>query len=97
MEHVTHEGVRLAYRDRDGRSGQGCLSGPGSGGGTGSPPPVLLLHGLAGHMGEWDALAELLVIPDAGHDVHLDQPARLHAAATAFLADAEGVAATDHA
>lgn len=38
------DGTRIAYRDRPSLS-----PSPG--------PPVLLLHGLAGHLGEWDDLA----------------------------------------
>ncbi|MFF8381113.1 alpha/beta fold hydrolase [Streptomyces sp. NPDC015661] len=55
---LVRDGVRLSCRDW-GRSG-------------GSGPDTLLLHGLAGHCGEWDALARLL--RDAGHRVvALDQ------------------------
>nr|WSZ16890.1 alpha/beta hydrolase [Streptomyces canus] len=40
------DGTRIAYRDR-----------PGLSPGPGPEPSVLLLHGLAGHLGEWDDLA----------------------------------------
>lgn len=42
---VERDGVRLSCRDW---------------GGSGSGPPVVLLHGLAGHAGEWDDLAQVL-------------------------------------
>lgn len=59
---VVRDGVRLAYRDHR----------PEVPGGGGTRPPVLLLHGLAGHGGEWGATARLLA--GAGHRVvALDQ------------------------
>ncbi|MBA2949723.1 alpha/beta fold hydrolase [Streptomyces himalayensis] len=68
--------------------------------------PALVVRGANGTMPEAETTemrarrpgtTQLAVIPDTAHDVHLDQPTRLHAAATAFLADVEGVAATDDA
>ncbi|MET7735144.1 alpha/beta hydrolase [Streptomyces sp. NPDC005402] len=55
---TTGDGTRVAYRDR-----------PGSVSATGPEPrpSVLLLHGLAGHLGEWDDLAGRL--QSAGHRV----------------------------
>ncbi|MER5307109.1 alpha/beta hydrolase [Streptomyces sp. NPDC002773] len=50
---VREGGVRLLCRDSGGRGGAGA--------------DVLLLHGLAGHAGEWDATARLL--RDSGHRV----------------------------
>lgn len=62
---TTPDGTRIAYRDH-------------------APPhpghrPVLLLHGLAGHMGEWDDLAAHLLA--AGHRV-VTYDARGHGAST---------------
>ncbi|MER5205118.1 alpha/beta hydrolase [Streptomyces sp. NPDC002825] len=55
---LVRDGVRLSCRDWGGSGGSGA--------------DTLLLHGLAGHAGEWDALAPLL--RDAGHRVvALDQ------------------------
>jgi pimeloyl-ACP methyl ester carboxylesterase len=51
---TTGDGTRIAYRDRP-------APGPGP------APSVLLLHGLAGHLGEWDDLAGRLV--SSGHRV----------------------------
>ena len=61
---TTGDGTRIAYRDRPG-PGPGPGSGPGSG--ARPRPSVLLLHGLAGHLGEWDDLAGRL--RSAGHRV----------------------------
>jgi pimeloyl-ACP methyl ester carboxylesterase len=63
----------------------------------GSGPPVVLLHGLAGHSGEWDLVAEALSarfrvvaavavsIPGTGHDLHLERPEALLAVLSDFL------------
>ncbi|MGW4165027.1 alpha/beta fold hydrolase [Streptomyces sp. NPDC004788] len=58
---LVRDGVRLSLRDWGG-------GGRGDGGGQ----PLLLLHGLAGHAGEWDALARLLRA-DGHRVVALDQ------------------------
>ncbi|WP_406126438.1 alpha/beta hydrolase [Streptomyces canus] len=50
------DGTRIAYRDHPSPS-----TGPG--------PSVLLLHGLAGHLGEWDDLARRLESGQSGHRV----------------------------
>ena len=57
---VVRDGVRLVCRDWGDWGGDG--------------PPVLLLHGLAGHAGEWDHLAEglggqhrMLALDQRGH------------------------------
>ncbi|WP_128378647.1 alpha/beta fold hydrolase [Streptomyces cavernae] len=57
MELTTVDGVSLAYRDHRpaGRTAEPAPAEP-------TPAvPVLLLHGLAGHMGEWDALTDRLL------------------------------------
>ncbi|MFE1266428.1 alpha/beta fold hydrolase [Streptomyces sp. NPDC058758] len=58
MSYVTREfvraGVVLSLRDWGGDEGEGGEGGAGERGG------VLLLHGLAGHCGEWDGLARAL-------------------------------------
>ncbi|MEU2076799.1 alpha/beta hydrolase [Streptomyces sp. NPDC013489] len=77
---VVRDGVRLSCRDwgRPGERGeQGEQSDRGEQGGFRGEPggfrgDVLLLHGLAGHAGEWDETARLL--RDSGHRVvALDQ------------------------
>ncbi|MCX4762440.1 hypothetical protein OG562_15935 [Streptomyces sp. NBC_01275] len=92
---TTSDGTHLADRDDE----PAPLLPPSS---PPSPtrPPFLLLHGLAGHLGEWDDLTARLfsdghraVVPNAGHDVHLDQPDQVHEvhevheAVSAFLRD----------
>ncbi|MER5223955.1 alpha/beta fold hydrolase [Streptomyces flaveus] len=65
---TTPDGTRIAYSDTQ------------SGSSPSSPsPPLLLLHGLAGHMGEWDDLAARLLAD--GHRV-VRYDARGHAAST---------------
>jgi pimeloyl-ACP methyl ester carboxylesterase len=63
-------------------------------GGTGQP--LLLLHGLAGHSGEWDAVAEplrdrhrLLALDQRGHGASERRPG--DASRAAYVADAVGV------
>lgn len=63
---TTPDGTRLAYRDQ----GE-AAEGPGA--------PLLLLHGLAGHMGEWDALLPPLLAD--GHRI-VTYDARGHGAST---------------
>lgn len=69
---ATPDGVHLAYRDH-------APSAPHPPGGT-----LLLLHGLAGHMGEWDDLLPLLLAD--GHRV-VTYDARGHGASTRRPAD----------
>lgn len=64
---TTPDGTRLAYRTHTPTS-------PAP-----AQPPTVLLHGLAGHMSEWDALTELLL--QAGHEV-IAYDARGHGAST---------------
>ncbi|AIR98596.1 alpha/beta fold hydrolase [Streptomyces glaucescens] len=64
---TTPDGTHLAYRVH-------TPPGPPSG-----RPPLLLLHGLAGHMGEWDALRAPLLRD--GHTV-IEYDARGHGAST---------------
>ncbi|MGQ4387870.1 alpha/beta fold hydrolase [Streptomyces sp. SAS_270] len=67
---TTEDTIRLAYRDHHPRPG------------TATPPPrppLLLLHGLAGHMGEWDDVLPLLLAD--GHRV-VTYDARGHGAST---------------
>ncbi|MEV8624800.1 alpha/beta hydrolase [Streptomyces sp. NPDC051079] len=85
-EHVlVRDGVRLSCRDWGGRGdwggggGRGGETGPlgpvvpADGTGPAGPPrSLLLLHGLAGQAGEWDALARLLRA-DGHRVVALDQ------------------------
>ncbi|WP_326760605.1 alpha/beta hydrolase [Streptomyces phaeochromogenes] len=52
---TTPDGTRLAYRDHHAPEPDAELA-PGA-----QRPPLLLLHGLAGHMGEWDDLLPLLL------------------------------------
>ncbi|WP_033325875.1 alpha/beta fold hydrolase [Streptomyces yerevanensis] len=66
--HVTvPDGTRIAYSDTQGQ------------GGSSPSPPLLLLHGLAGHMGEWDDMTTRLQ-RDGQRVVRYD--ARGHAAST---------------
>ncbi|MGO4635285.1 alpha/beta fold hydrolase [Streptomyces sp. 2RAF24] len=85
-EHVlVRDGVRLSCRDW-GREG-------GRDGSGGSARSLLLLHGLAGHAGEWDALARLLradghrvvALDQRGHGASERQPADTSRAA--YVAD----------
>ncbi|MEU9892894.1 alpha/beta fold hydrolase [Streptomyces phaeochromogenes] len=62
---TTPDGTRLTYRDHHAPDSQ--------------HPPLLLLHGLAGHMGEWDDLLPLLLAD--GHRV-ITYDARGHGAST---------------
>ncbi|MGA5453015.1 alpha/beta fold hydrolase [Streptomyces umbrinus] len=70
---TTPDGIRLAYRDHHAPDPD---AEP-----TPNPqrPPLLLLHGLAGHMGEWDDLLPLLLAD--GHRV-ITYDARGHGAST---------------
>ncbi|MEV0636934.1 alpha/beta hydrolase [Streptomyces sp. NPDC050619] len=68
---TTPDGTRIAYRDRD-RDHTPPHLPP-------TAPAVLLLHGLAGHMGEWDDLTSRLLA--AGHRV-VTYDARGHGAST---------------
>lgn len=94
----TTDGVELSCRDYAVASGVASdVAGGGARGGTDAArPPLLLLHGLAGHAAEWDALAALL---PPGHRV-LAYDARGHGASTrrppavtraAYVADAVAV------
>ncbi|WP_328440379.1 alpha/beta hydrolase [Streptomyces sp. NBC_00444] len=67
---TTPDGTRIAYRDH---------SPPHTPPTPRAPGPVLLLHGLAGHMGEWDDLARRLL--DEGRRV-VAYDARGHGAST---------------
>lgn len=74
------DNTRLAYRDHQPpgtRTPTGAPAHPAIP--TTSHPPLLLLHGLAGHMGEWDALLPLLLAD--GHRV-VTYDARGHGAST---------------
>ncbi|MEV6172797.1 alpha/beta hydrolase [Streptomyces sp. NPDC051954] len=64
---TTPDGTRIAYRDHRPPPTPQC------------PDPVLLLHGLAGHMGEWDDLVRRLL--DDGRRV-VTYDARGHGAST---------------
>ncbi|MFE2347513.1 alpha/beta fold hydrolase [Kitasatospora cineracea] len=79
---VVREGVELHCRDWAGRPGA---------------RPVLLLHGLAGHAGEWDALAgalaprhRVVAFDQRGHGRSTRRPADVGRAA--YVADALAVA-----
>ncbi|MEW1721962.1 alpha/beta hydrolase [Streptomyces sp. NPDC093109] len=79
---VVRDGVRVSCRDW------------GDGGGSG--PPVVLLHGLAGHAGEWDATARLLAprhrvvaVDQRGHGAAERHPHDVSRAA--YVADAVAV------
>ncbi|MET9433668.1 alpha/beta hydrolase [Streptomyces sp. NPDC006551] len=87
---VIRDGVRLSCRDwaADGRNG------------CGSRPPIVLLHGLAGHVGEWDTIARLLCA-DGYRVVAVDQ--RGHGDSERFPRDtsraayvADTIAVLDH-
>lgn len=76
---TTPDGTRLAYRDHhasepDAELAPGPKSVPDS-----QRPPLLLLHGSAGHMGEWDDLLPLL-LADGRRVITYD--ARGHGAST---------------
>ncbi|MEU7007852.1 alpha/beta hydrolase [Streptomyces sp. NPDC046332] len=83
---VIRDGVRLSCRDWG-----------GGGGGGASEPAVVLLHGLAGHAGEWDATAvrlraeghRVVAVDQRGHghsERHLKDTSR-----AAYVADAVAV------
>ncbi|MET9383443.1 alpha/beta hydrolase [Streptomyces sp. NPDC002928] len=58
--------------------------------------PTLVIRGENGTMPQSEAAAmrtDVAVIPNAGHDVHLDQPVQVHKAIAAFLNRAETVTA----
>ncbi|MEU3838938.1 alpha/beta hydrolase [Streptomyces sp. NPDC028635] len=83
---TTPDGIDIAYDD------QGPADPPG--------PPLVLLHGLAGHLGEWDDLTARLL--SDGHRV-IRYDARGHGASTRTPADmtraaavADAVTLTDH-
>ncbi|MBC9730948.1 alpha/beta fold hydrolase [Streptomyces sp. TRM68367] len=67
------DGTRIAYRDHTPPGPRATLA-----------PPLLLLHGLAGHQGEWDALIPLFLAD--GHRV-VTYDARGHGASTLRPAD----------
>jgi pimeloyl-ACP methyl ester carboxylesterase len=73
---TTPDGIRLTYRDD-------TPAHP-------TAPPVLLLHGLAGHLGEWDDLTTRLLAD--GHRV-VRYDARGHGASTRTPADMTRAAA----
>ncbi|MFF9285978.1 alpha/beta fold hydrolase [Streptomyces griseosporeus] len=78
---TTPDGTRIAYRDDGPRTAyrdDGPRPTPGDRG------PILLLHGLAGHMDEWAALRQLLLAD--GHRV-VSYDARGHGASTRRPAD----------
>ncbi|WP_319059163.1 alpha/beta fold hydrolase, partial [Streptomyces europaeiscabiei] len=85
---TTPDAIRLAYRDHD--PGQGSGRTPRHEGGrtrTARQAPartLLLLHGLAGHLGEWDELLPPLLAQ--GHRV-VTYDARGHGASTGCPAD----------
>ncbi|MDX3863408.1 alpha/beta fold hydrolase [Streptomyces europaeiscabiei] len=85
---TTPDAIRLAYRDHD--PGQGSGRTPRHEGGrtrTARQAPartLLLLHGLAGHLGEWDELLPPLLAQ--GHRV-VTYDARGHGASTGRPAD----------
>jgi pimeloyl-ACP methyl ester carboxylesterase len=75
---TTPDGIRLAYRDDTPPHAHPTA------------PPVLLLHGLAGHLGEWDDLTARLLAD--GHRV-VRYDARGHGASTRTPADMTRAAA----
>jgi pimeloyl-ACP methyl ester carboxylesterase len=75
---TTPDGTRIAYRDH---------TPPAA---SVSRPPVLLLHGLAGHMAEWDALTPRLLAD--GHRV-VTYDARGHGESTRVPGDMTRAAA----
>ncbi|MFD9304265.1 alpha/beta fold hydrolase [Streptomyces sp. NPDC060048] len=91
---VTRAGVRLTCRDWNSdrsRPGAGPDSGPAS-----SATPVVLLHGLAGHAGEWDAAAahlarhhRVVAVDQRGHGGSERRPADVSRAA--YVADVSAV------
>ncbi|MGW3420254.1 alpha/beta fold hydrolase [Streptomyces phaeochromogenes] len=70
---TTPDGTRLAYRDHHAPESDPEPTADSQ------RPPLLLLHGLAGHMGEWDDLLPLLLAD--GHRV-ITYDARGHGAST---------------
>ncbi|MFB7515479.1 alpha/beta fold hydrolase [Streptomyces sp. NPDC056144] len=85
---VVRDGVRLSCRDW-GAPG-------GSGGSDGSGPDVVLLHGLAGHVGEWDVIAaelsarhRVVAVDQRGHGASERRPADVSRAA--YVADVVAV------
>ncbi|WP_405979880.1 alpha/beta fold hydrolase [Streptomyces sp. NBC_00158] len=84
---VVREGVRISCRDWEG-DGDGNADGDGT--------PVVLLHGLAGHAGEWDAVARelsprhrVVAVDQRGHGCSERRPADVSRAA--YVADAVAV------
>ncbi|MFI5766262.1 alpha/beta fold hydrolase [Streptomyces sp. NPDC051563] len=80
---VTRAGVRLTCRDWNPHH-------------PASTPPVVLLHGLAGHAGEWDAAAahlaphhRVVAVDQRGHGASERRPADVSRAA--FVADVRAV------
>ncbi|MEW2402369.1 alpha/beta hydrolase [Streptomyces sp. NPDC046862] len=92
---TTPDGTRLAYRDQAGQGGQ---AGQGDQGSRSSGPsrgaPLLLLHGLAGHMGEWEALLPPLL--SDGHRI-VAYDARGHGSSTRKPKDMSRAAAVQDA
>ncbi|MDX3310742.1 alpha/beta hydrolase [Streptomyces sp. ME08-AFT2] len=95
---TTPDGTTLAYADEKPPAATAphpsdTLDTPAASGGareTAPPPPVLLLHGLAGHLGEWDDLTARLLAD--GHRV-VRHDARGHGASTRAPADMTRAAA----
>ncbi|MPY63776.1 alpha/beta fold hydrolase [Streptomyces spongiae] len=84
---TTPDGTRLAYRayrDQGGQDGEG----------QGADPPLLLLHGLAGHVGEWDTLLPPLLAD--GHRI-VTYDARGHGSSTREPKDMTRAAAVQDA
>jgi pimeloyl-ACP methyl ester carboxylesterase len=80
LEHYgAEDGKDEALVARVGGIGHPTLILQGSDDGTIPPPSAELLHGILSH-------AFLVTIPQAGHDLEMDQPARVLAAAREFLA-----------
>ncbi|MEU0742537.1 alpha/beta hydrolase [Streptomyces sp. NPDC006134] len=77
---TTPDGTRIAYRDhRPTGYGDHRPTGPATPASVPAPPPILLLHGLAGHQGEWDDLTHRLLAD--GHRV-VTYDARAHGDST---------------
>lgn len=83
---VTRAGVRLACRDWT----------PAATAAGSNAPPVVLLHGLAGHAGEWDAAAahlsprhRVVAVDQRGHGASERRPADVSRAA--YVADVVAV------